>query len=193
MSLNFVIPRQLPSVLKLSIFIYYSVLKRPSFSCIKPRPSAGLSFYPLPPKHQVTPTTTFLFFSFLCENELSWCFVFWSLLNFTVYDRKRLRVFIHFSQVSRMLKLFSSYICIFACKLMERSIEGVRAFIEVDKLPWIQRKLPAACNSFHWLLPTFIDFRLLPHSLHMLSSATMTFRPNRRGGARAAYSLVWYI
>ena len=63
MPLNFVVPRQLPSVLTLPVFIHYPALRHLSFTCIKPmktRPSTGIYFYPLPPKHQVAPTTTFL-------------------------------------------------------------------------------------------------------------------------------------
>ena len=44
--------------------------------------------------------------------------------------------------------------------------------------------------STHSLPPTSIDFRLLPQSLHMLASATMSFQPYRRGGGRAASRLV---
>ena len=44
-------------------------------------------------------------------------------------------------------------------------------------------------TGFHQL--TSIDFRLLPPSPHMLASATMSFRPYRRGGGRAAHSLVY--
>ena len=74
---------------------------------------------------------------------------------------------------------------------MEPSIEIAELPSKQWKHPWIQRKLPASsCNSFHWLPPTSIDFRLLPQSLHMLASGTMSFRPYRRGGGRAAHSLV---
>ena len=54
----------------LSCNFHFSLLlprtKHPSFlykNLMKTRPSTGISFYPLPPKHQVAPTTTFFFYT----------------------------------------------------------------------------------------------------------------------------------
>ena len=61
------------------------------------------------------------------------------------------------------------------------------------KLPWNQRKLLYFRRSFHWLSLTLIDPRLVPQSLHMLARAAMSFRPYRRGGGKAAHSLVQLV
>ena len=126
------------------------------------------------------------FFVHIYENELSWCL---ALCYISQFVTERLRFCIQVSQVSRILHYFLHKKCFFSCKLMGPPIEAIGASIEAVKLPWIQRKLPAFCNSCHWLPPIAIDFRLLPQSLHMLASATMSFRPYRRGSERAAHSL----
>ena len=70
---------------------------------------------------------------------------------------------------------------------MDPSIEAVGASIEVVKASMDSTETSSLCNSFlHWLPPTSVDFRLLPQSLHMLASATMSFRPYRRGGGGGA-------
>ena len=78
---------------------------------------------------------------------------------------------------------------------MEPSIQVLGAFFEVVKISMgsTEPSMDSAfCSSFRWLPPTSIDFRLLPLSLHMLASATINFRLYRRGGGRAAHSLVKY-